>query len=193
MKKTSPYSNFDVTLQSRGCRPLRRGNPATVQLNLGKLCNQACHHCHVGAGPKRTEIMSRHNARRILELLEHSTAVSAVDITGGAPEMCPSFRELVPAIRTLERRVLVRCNLTIIYESGMQWLPDFYRKNNVELICSLPCYTAENVDAQRGSGVFEKSIDALRLLNSLGYGNEPGLALDLVYNPGGATLPPPQG
>ncbi len=160
---------------------------------MGKLCNQACHHCHVDAGPTRPEILTAATARRLLDLLETDSMVETIDITGGAPEMCPSFADLVHGARSLRRRVTVRCNLTVIFEQGMSHLPGFYRDNGVELVCSLPCYTPENVDGQRGRGVFDKSIDALRVLNGVGYGKAgSGLSLDLVYNPRGAFLPPSQ-
>jgi radical SAM/Cys-rich protein len=162
-------------------------------VNVGKLCNQACHHCHVDAGPKRTEIMREETAARVLALLAASPEVGVLDLTGGAPELNPSFRALVRAARALGRRVQVRCNLTVILEHGMEDLPEFYRDNAVELICSLPCYTADNVDRQRGHGVFDRSIEVLRRLNRLGYGLPASpLRLDLVYNPQGPSLPPPQ-
>jgi len=172
--------------------PLRRAALTTLQVNVGKLCNQACHHCHVDASLTRTEIMSEATARRIGDLLERST-IRVLDLTGGAPELNPHFRSLVRRARGHGMRVIVRCNLTVLFVAGQQDLPEFYRANEIELICSLPCYTAENVDRQRGRGVFAQSIEALRLLNRIGYAI-PGsnLSLDLVYNPGGAFLPPPQ-
>ncbi|MFQ5895170.1 MAG: arsenosugar biosynthesis radical SAM (seleno)protein ArsS [Nitrospinota bacterium] len=171
---------------------LRRARVETLQVNVGKLCNQTCRHCHVDAGPHRTEVMTRATMERALAFLEGS-AIPQVDITGGAPEMNPDFAFLVEAIRALGRHVMVRCNLTVLFVPGKGWLPEFYRRHGAELICSLPCYLGENVDRQRGRGVFEKSVEALRLLNGLGYGL-PGspLQLHLVYNPIGAYLPPPQ-
>lgn len=163
----------------------------TVQVNVGKLCNQACHHCHVEAGPKRTEVMTERTATRILELLAAAPGVDTVDFTGGAPELNPSFRALVEGARRAGKRVLVRCNLTVLFEDGQQDTPAFFREHGVNLVCSLPCYTADNVDRQRGRGVFDRSIDALQVLNALGYGDD-ALPLDLVYNPLGAFLPPPQ-
>ncbi|MEE9275824.1 MAG: arsenosugar biosynthesis radical SAM (seleno)protein ArsS [bacterium] len=163
----------------------------TLQINVGKLCNQTCVHCHVGAGPHRKEIMTRETADRILKWLAASR-VPAVDFTGGAPELNPNFRRLVEGARALGRRVMVRCNLTVIFEPGMEGLVDFYRGQRVELICSLPCYLEENVDAQRGEGVFEKSVEALRRLNAAGFGPPGDLLLKLVYNPLGDYLPPPQ-
>ncbi len=184
---------FDAELHRHGLAPLTRVTPRTLQVNVGKVCNQACHHCHVDAGPARTERMDRRVAEHVIKLLGQSPSIEIVDITGGAPELNQHFRFLVAAARGLKRNVIVRCNLTVILQPGMDWLPSFYREHHVRLVCSLPCYTAENVDKQRGGGVFAKSIDALHLLNDLGYGM-PGssLVLDLVYNPVGAFLPPAQ-
>jgi radical SAM/Cys-rich protein len=185
--------DFTAALASHGLAPLARGEVRTLQVNVGKLCNQACHHCHVDAGPKRTEIMQPASVARVLDLLAASPRVDAVDLTGGAPELNPSFRDLVRSSRALGRRVQVRCNLTVLFVSGCEDLPEFYRAHQVELICSLPCYSAENVDRQRGQGVFDRSIAALRRLNAIGYGRAgSALKLDLVYNPVGAFLPPPQ-
>ncbi len=185
--------DFDAALAENGLSPLVRDEVTTLQVNVGKLCNQACHHCHVEAGPKRTEIMPRHVAQRVIGLLAASPRVATIDITGGAPELNPSFRFLVEQARRLGRHVIDRCNLTVLFEPGMEDLAEFLAKHRVEVIASLPCYTAENVDQQRGRGVFEKSIEALRRLNALGYGQpDSALALNLVYNPLGAFLPPPQ-
>jgi len=184
---------FESILRRHGLAPLRREAVRTLQVNVGKLCNQACHHCHVDAGPKRTETMSRRVAERVVALLAASASVEHVDITGGAPELNPNFPYLVERARRLGRRVIDRCNLTVLLEPDMEWVPEFLRAHEVDLICSLPCYTAENVERQRGRGVFDKSIAALRRLNRLGYGRpDSGLRLDLVYNPLGASLPPPQ-
>jgi radical SAM/Cys-rich protein len=182
---------FNATLARHGITALTRKSPTTIQVNVGKLCNQACHHCHVDAGPRRTEIMTRATADRVLEILAASPRVRTLDITGGAPELNPSFAILVEQARVLDRTVIVRCNLTVTLEPGMEWLIDFFRRSRVELVCSMPCYTAENVDQQRGAGVFEKSIIALRQLNAAGFGRG-AMRLDLVYNPIGASLPPPQ-
>lgn len=186
-------AEFDATLDQHGLGRLRRESPRTLQVNVGKVCNQACHHCHVDAGPKRTEAMTRATAERVAGVLAASRGIEALDLTGGAPELNPHFAFLVERGRALGRRVSVRCNLTVLFVAGQESLPRFYREHDIELVCSLPCYTAENVDQQRGRGVFAQSIEALRLLNSLGYGR-PGspLALDLVYNPLGAFLPPAQ-
>jgi radical SAM/Cys-rich protein len=183
--------DFDETLLHHRLAPLRRLAPHTLQVNVGKLCNQACHHCHVDAGPKRTEVMTRATAERVADLLETSTGIRTVDVTGGAPELNPNFAYIVERARAAGRDVMVRCNLTVIFVPGMEWLAEFYRDNRVHLVCSLPCYTAENVEKQRGRGVFEKSIEALRLLNRVGYARDD-LVLDLVYNPVGPVLPPPQ-
>ncbi len=191
---TRTAADFEATLQRHGLPPLTRGRVTTLQVNVGKLCNLACHHCHVEAGPKRTEAMSEEVARRVLSLLEASPGVEVLDLTGGAPEMNANFRRLVEGARALGRRVIDRCNLTIFFEEGYEWLPEMLARNGVEVVASLPCYTAENVDRQRGRGVFDGSIRALRILNELGYGR-PGspLVLDLVSNPVGAFLPPAQG
>ncbi len=182
---------FDATLARHGIGALSRKSPTTLQVNVGKLCNQACHHCHVDAGPRRTERMTRETAERVVEVIAASARVETVDITGGAPELNPNFAMLVERARALGRKVIVRCNLTVTLEPGMEWLVEFYRRAGVELVCSLPCYTAENTDRQRGAGVFDKSIAAMRQLNAAGFGRGE-LRLDLVYNPIGASLPPPQ-
>jgi radical SAM/Cys-rich protein len=187
----STLPDFDETLRRSRLAPLRRLTPHTLQVNVGKLCNQACHHCHVDAGPKRTEVMTRATAERVAELLEASTGIRTVDLTGGAPELNPNFTYIVERARAAGRAVMVRCNLTVMFVPGMEWLAEFYRANRVHLVCSLPCYTVENVEKQRGRGVFEKSIEALRLLNRIGYARGD-LVLDLVYNPVGPVLPPPQ-
>ncbi|MCF6155096.1 MAG: radical SAM/Cys-rich domain protein [Candidatus Brocadia sp.] len=184
--------NFKDKLRQYGFH-LRRTTPKTLQINVGKLCNQACIHCHVDAGPERTEIMSAETADKILNLLANTPSIELVDFTGGAPELNPAFRSLVKLFRSLGRRIMDRCNLTVLFVNGQEDLAEFFKDNCVEVIASLPCYSRENVDKQRGSGVFDKSIDALRRLNSLGYGHEGnGLRLDLVYNPGDAFLPPSQ-
>jgi radical SAM/Cys-rich protein len=168
----------------------------TLQLNLGKMCNLACHHCHVEAGPRRTEIMTWATMQRVLDWLDRAagqTAIRVVDLTGGAPEMNPEFRRLVEALRQRRLHVLDRCNLTILLEAGYEDMAEFLARHRVEIVASLPCYLEENVDKQRGRGVFDGSIQALRRLNAVGYGRPNGeLRLDLVYNPVGYGLPPRQ-
>lgn len=183
---------FDEALASHGLGILDRRAVQTLQINVGKECNQACQHCHVDAGPKRKESMTHKTARRVLDVLDYSPDISTVDITGGAPELNPNFRLLVEECRGKNKHVIDRCNLTILLQPGFEDLPDFLAQHKVEVIASLPCYTAANVDLQRGRGVFEKSIAALQQLNRLGYGIDPSLPLNLVYNPIGACLPPPQ-
>lgn len=163
------------------------------QVNVGRFCNQACLHCHVEAGPGRTEIMEEKTARRIIELLSGAPGVHTLDITGGAPELNSNFRYLAREARALGREVIDRCNLTVFFEPGQEDLAQFLADRRIRIIASLPCYTEGNVDAQRGHGVFAKSIAALRLLNDLGYSRKgSGLELDLVYNPLGPSLPPAQ-
>ena len=181
---------FDTALRGAGLEPLRRARITTLQLNLGKRCNQACHHCHVDASPRRTEMMAEDTARAVANLMASSPTLDTVDFTGGAPELNPWFRWLVDRARALELTVMVRHNLTVLFEPGQEDLADFFTSRDVELICSLPCYSRENVDRQRGKGVFGRSVQALQALNQRGYGAER--ILDLVYNPGGAFLPPPQ-
>ena len=182
---------FDDALAMRGI-DLRRAATTTLQVNVGKLCNQACHHCHVEAGPKRTEIMSREVAARVVELVARSPGIATVDLTGGAPELNPHFRWLVDEVRRLDRHVIDRCNLTVLFEPGMEDLATFLAERDVEIIASLPCYSEGNVEEQRGTGVFAKSIAGLRQLNALGYGSGGRRRLNLVYNPNGAFLPPAQ-
>lgn len=185
--------DFEAALGSNGCAPLSHGVVETLQVNVGKLCNMACHHCHVDAGPKRTEIMSREIAVQVVRVLHENPTVTTVDLTGGAPELNPSFRFLVTEARLRGRRVIDRCNLSILFEPGQVSLPEFLARNDVHVIASLPCYSAENVEKQRGKGAFDKSIEGLLRLNDVGYGRpDSPLELDLVYNPGGAFLPPAQ-
>lgn len=173
--------------------PIQRRTLRVLQVNVGKLCNQACHHCHVEAGPQRTEIMSRTTIERLLELLVNAPQVHTVDITGGAPELNPHFRWFVESVRAMGKQVIDRCNLTVLFEPGQEDIASFLAQQQVQVVASLPCYLAENVDKQRGKGVFDKSVRALQLLNRLGYGQpESGLELNLVYNPVGAHLPPAQ-
>ncbi|WP_123632073.1 arsenosugar biosynthesis radical SAM (seleno)protein ArsS [Salinisphaera orenii] len=172
--------------------PIRRGALHTLQMNLGYLCNIACTHCHVEAGPKRTELMDRATMDVALDFMR-AQGIRCLDVTGGSPEMNPHFRDFMREARALGVHLMDRCNPTIIEEPGYEWVPGFLADHRVEVIASLPCYTADNVDAQRGKGVFEASIAALIKLNALGYGHpDSGLTLNLVYNPAGASLPPPQ-
>ena len=172
---------------------LKRENVEVLQINLGKRCNQACHHCHVDAGPKRQEEMSKKTAERLVELLRESPETNTLDITGGAPELNANFRYLVRSARKMGKKVIDRCNLSILFEPGQETLAQFLADEGVEVTASLPCYSQENVDKQRGKGIFDKSIRGLQLLNKLGYGQAgSNLELHLVYNPGGAFLPPAQ-
>ncbi len=172
--------------------PLKRGRLDTLQVNVGYRCNQSCVHCHVNAGPKRTEEMKRDTAETVIEFLQAASA-NTLDITGGAPELNVNFRFMVASARRLGAHVIDRCNLTILSEPGFEDLAEFLAAHEVEIVASLPCYLGENVDRQRGKGVFEASINGLRKLNRLGYGDpSSGLSLSLVYNPQGPVLPPPQ-
>jgi radical SAM/Cys-rich protein len=180
--------SFARALGAHGLGPLRRERLRELQINVGRLCNQACNHCHVDAGPKRTEIMTWETMEKILDWARDA-GITAVDITGGAPEVNPHFRRLVDSFLALGAQVTSRCNLTVLLEPGQNDLALWYAQRKIRLVCSLPCYTQINVDAQRGDGVFEKSIEALSRLNDAGYGREATLVLDLVYNPGGAFLP----
>ena len=179
-------------IQQFGFPALRRGRLATLQVNLGYKCNQSCLHCHVNAGPTRTELMSRETIGDVLAFLAVA-GIKTLDVTGGAPELNPHFRELVVRARELGVHVIDRCNLTILEEPGQEDLAAFLAAHRVEITASLPCYTEELVDRQRGKGVYEKSIAGLLRLNALGYGAPgSGLALNLVYNPQGPSLPPGQ-
>ena len=179
-------------LAATGFPPIARRRIETVQVNVGYVCNQSCLHCHVNAGPTRTEAMTRETADQVLEYLRASGA-TLLDITGGAPEINPQFRHLVRSARAQGVRVVDRCNLTILFEPGHEDLAEFLASHGVDIVASLPCYTAELVNRQRGEGVYEKSVEAIRKLNALGYGREgTGLGIDLVYNPQGPSLPPSQ-
>ncbi|HQR20591.1 MAG TPA: arsenosugar biosynthesis radical SAM protein ArsS [Burkholderiaceae bacterium] len=172
--------------------PLRRRELTTLQINLGYTCNQSCLHCHVNAGPNRTEQMDAATLDLALDVID-ARGIGTVDLTGGAPELNPDFRRLVRAARERGVEVIDRCNLTILVEPGQEDLAGFLAGQHVQVVASLPCYSSDNVDRQRGQGVFDKSIRALRALNTLGYGQRgSGLTLDLVYNPQGTSLPPPQ-
>ena len=183
---------FRDKLAGEGMPPLRTRKIEVLQVNVGKVCNQTCRHCHVDAGPERKESMSLETVEQCLDVLRR-TDIPTLDITGGAPELNPHFRPLVVEARRLGRHVIDRCNLTILLAPGFQDLGAFLAEHQVEIVASLPCYLEKNVDAQRGDGVYEKSIRAIQQLNTLGYGREgSGLTLTLVFNPGGASLPPDQ-
>jgi radical SAM/Cys-rich protein len=178
-------------LQETDFPPIRRGSLETLQVNLGYMCNQQCLHCHVNAGPNRTEIMERETCEHILTYLRATPSIKTLDLTGGAPELNPQFRYLVKKARELGVHIIDRCNLTIL--SVQDDLAEFIAEQRLEVIASLPCYLEENVNKQRGKGVFQDSIAGLRQLNALGYGQENAdLQLNLVFNPQGASLPPPQ-
>jgi len=171
---------------------IRRAGLETLQVNLGYKCNQSCLHCHVNAGPRRTEMMGRKTIKQLLAFIDDST-VRTLDLTGGAPELNPHFREFVSAARQRGLEVIDRCNLTVLLEPDQQDTARFLADNEVKVVASLPCYIKDNVDRQRGDGTFERSLESLHLLNSLGYGQaDSGLLLELVYNPQGASLPPSQ-
>jgi len=171
--------------------PLRRGRLETLQINVGYRCNQSCVHCHVNAGPNRTEEMSGEVADTVLAFLARRR-LAKLDITGGAPELNPHFRRLVAGARKLGVHVMDRCNLTILEQPGQEDLAEFLAANRVEIVASMPCYLQDNVERQRGKGVFDGSMRGLKALNALGYGRDPKLPLNLVYNPQGPSLPPAQ-
>lgn len=183
--------DFNRTLRDHGCPLLSRTGLSELQINIGYLCNQACEHCHVEAGPKRTEMMSRETMRKVLRWAVDNH-IQRVDITGGAPELIANFRRFTEGFIQRGIAVTCRCNITVLYEPGQEDLADWYARHGIRLVCSLPCYSAENVDQQRGKGVFGKSIAGLQKLNRAGYGRAPGLQIDLVYNPVGPYLPPSQ-
>ncbi|MGI8788677.1 MAG: arsenosugar biosynthesis radical SAM (seleno)protein ArsS [Pyrinomonadaceae bacterium] len=170
---------------------LRSTDVEILQVNVGKLCNQACLHCHVDASPKRTEIMTRETVEACLDVLRRYE-IPTLDITGGAPELNPHFRYLVAEALRTNAKVIVRHNLTVMFENGQTDLPEFFRANQIEVVSSLPYFLRQQTDAQRGAGVFDKSIEALKRLNNVGYGTKENLILNLVYNPTGAFLPPAQ-
>lgn len=185
---TGPH--FHEVLAEHGLN-IEHAHPNELQINLGKLCNLACHHCHVDAGPKRTEIMTWEVMQKILAWAQKAN-IKKADLTGGAPELNPHFREFCEGLLALDIEITSRCNITVLYEADQEDLAQWYADRKIRLVCSLPCYTEDNVDAQRGKGVFDKSISGLQWLNKVGYGVDPELSLDLVYNPVGAFLPPPQ-
>ncbi len=169
---------------------LKRKQIDTLQLNITRKCNQACIHCHVNAGPTKTEEMSLELIHRVLDLLDRDSSIKTIDITGGAPELNSNFRYLIRELKKRNKNIIDRCNLTVLLESGQEDTAKFLAQNNVTIIASLPCYLEKNVDSQRGSSIYKKSIQVLKRLNELGYGKAEGrLILNLVYNPGGAFLP----
>ena len=184
---------FNAFLEEKGIS-IQRKIPQVLQVNIGLYCNQACAHCHVESSPLRTEMMTAETAAQILNLLKNTPSITTLDITGGAPELNDNFRFLVRMARSLrpDIRIIDRCNLTVLQEPGQEDLVDFLKEQRVDIVASLPCYSQDNVDTQRGNGVFERSVAALLALNEAGYGVDEKLQLDLVYNPLGAFLPPPQ-
>lgn len=185
---------FKTNLDTIGLFPLKPTQLEVFQVNLGKMCNQVCTHCHVDAGPDRKEIMTKKTMELIIEVLKNNPNFKIVDMTGGAPEMNPNFRWFVEQVSALGIQIYVRCNLTIIKANKKYYdLPDFFKLHNIEVISSLPFYSKTRTDKQRGDGVFQSSIEALQMLNAVGYGKpDSGLTLNLVYNPAGAFLPPDQ-
>jgi len=187
---------FQQKLEGIGLYPLKPTRLEIFQINVGKMCNQVCKHCHVDAGPDRKEIMTRETMQQCLEVLKTNPSFKTVDLTGGAPEMNPEFRWFIEEIKKVNPsiNIIVRCNLTIILSNKKYYdLPDFFKQHNIEVVSSLPFYTKDRTDRQRGDGVFENSIKALQMLNAVGYGVAgSGLTLNLVYNPAGAFLPPSQ-
>lgn len=183
--------SFKEMCNTSGVSDLKRDAARILQLNIGLYCNQACRHCHVESSPKRTELMSHSVAEQCVSLLDSSPSIEIVDLTGGAPELCPEFKYLVQESRARNKQVIDRCNLTVLLEPGQEDLAHFLAQHQVRVVASLPCYSKENVDSQRGGGVFSRSIKGLQMLNAVGYGVPgSGLQLDLVYNPGGVFLAP---
>ena len=194
LEHRNDFPAFHDKLADAGFASLKPDGPEIFQVNVGKMCNQVCKHCHVDAGPDRKEIMTTETMELCLKILSENPGFTTVDLTGGAPELNPHFRWFVEEIRKLGKHVIVRCNLTIILANKrFNDLPEFFKKHNIEVVSSLPSYTKDRTDRQRGDGVFEDSIKALQMLNSVGYGLDgTGLKLNLVYNPAGAFLPPAQ-
>ncbi len=192
LEAPAAWMRFDQQLTAPALYPLRATGVTTLQVNVGRLCNQTCGHCHVDAGPDRKEIMPREIFEHCLNVLDETPSIHTVDITGGAPELNPHFRWFVEQCKARAKHVMDRCNLTILLTKPHEDLAQFLAQHHVEIIASLPCYTAANTDQQRGAGVFAKSIEALKRLNALGYGRAESLQLNLVYNPGGAAITPDQ-
>jgi radical SAM/Cys-rich protein len=192
MVTLASLNDFDRALEESKA-PLIRGRAEILQLNVGKLCNLTCVHCHVNAGPARKEIVNGETIDKILDWFE-KTDIATLDMTGGTPEMVPDFRRLVKTVREFDqpRRVMDRLNATVINEPGYEWVAEFLAEHEVEIIASMPCYAPDNVNEQRGDGVFDSSIKAFQKLNELGYGRDPKLQMNFVYNPNGAFLPPEQ-
>ena len=198
-RSTADHSQADIDmrdtwplLKQTDFPTVTRSTPQILQVNLGYLCNQSCLHCHVAAGPTRKELMIAENIEHLLKIME-MPSIHTLDLTGGAPEMNPLFKDLVRESRQYDIKVIDRCNLTILLEPGYEDMAQFLADNKVQIVASLPCYIEENVDGQRGKGVYQKSIDALKILNDLGYGQAgSGLGITLVYNPTGPYLPPSQ-
>lgn len=190
--ESEPATSFVATMRRFRALP-RRSRTEILQINTGKLCNLTCVHCHVNAGPKRKEIISRETLDRIIDWLK-ATDIHTVDLTGGAPEMIPDFYYLIERLRALSqvKTIIDRCNLTILNEPGFEDMAEFFARHRIEVVASMPCYCPKNVNAQRGEGVFDSSILGLKKLNALGYGVAPELQLHLVYNPNGDFLPPAQ-
>jgi radical SAM/Cys-rich protein len=184
-------NNFSQAVRQTIGEGLKGDVVQTIQVNLGLLCNLSCRHCHVEANPKRTEVMAWETMQSVLRLAK-ALPQARIDLTGGAPELNPFFKEFVTTLRAMGHQVQVRTNLTVFFEAGQAETPEFLADHGVHLVASLPCYLDDNVEKQRGAGVYKRSIAALRRLNSLGYGHQPELPLNLVYNPGGAFLPPDQ-
>jgi radical SAM/Cys-rich protein len=184
-------NDFEKQLDRNGGEGLHSSNLEILQVNLGLRCNQKCHHCHLEASPQRMEMMDWPTMERVLETA-NEIQCQLVDLTGGTPELNPHFPRFVSSLRQGGHPVQVRTNLTVLQEPGMKDMPEFFRDSQIQLVASMPCYLEENVCAQRGKGVYEKSITAIRQLNTMGYGYDPGLPLNPVYNPGGPSLPPPQ-
>lgn len=184
--------SFDTMLKKHSL-DLKRKIPEILQVNMGKKCNQRCRHCHIDAGPEKTEMMEKDTILKILELLKESNSIHTVDITGGAPELNPHFRSFVQSLSKETKQVIVRSNLTVYFEDGLEDIPAFLAKQKVQINASLPCYLQENVDYQRGQNTFVKCIETIKHLNELGYGKkESGLILNLIHNPVSASLPPEQ-
>lgn len=190
------FTPFTDKLETINRLPLKPSQLEVFQINMGKMCNQVCKHCHVDAGPDRKEIMTRETMQQCIDIIANNDTFTTVDLTGGAPEMNPHFRWFVTELKNAKKdiHIIVRCNLTIIRANKRFYdLPEFYKEHDIEVVSSLPSYTADRTDRQRGDGVFEDSIKALQMLNEVGYGKEEtGLELNLVYNPAGAFLPPAQ-